>query len=235
MNESSSSDQAGQPTVTEADPEAYKRLCKVVKAGTFTGITFSPWHKGCDFDLDATCRWPELKDVLETWYFDRRENCDVLMHTRARITPSFDGEELIFEMDADWDRSMDQMSEVGENWDVEEFQKFVFGLLPPKLSKQTTPEDLWISVEVDYDGDRKKTSLSGLSISVAGDENDAMLAAITPLHQKKIGDYVMKWCQGTHGPENNFTVSIENSEVNEVGSSTSEEFLVVPSKSTNQG
>jgi len=83
--------------------------------------------------LDATCRWPELKDVLENWHFDRRENCDVLMHTRARITPSFDGEELIFEMDADWDRSMDQMSEVNE---VGSSTSEEFLVVPEKPSNQ---------------------------------------------------------------------------------------------------
>jgi hypothetical protein len=234
MSETPSPKQEKKLTVTEVDPDFYKRLCKVVKAGTFSSITFSPWHKGCDIELDATCRWPELKDLLEEWYYDRRGDSDVMMHTYARVTASYDGEKLIFELDTDWDRSMDQMSEVGEGWDMEDFQTLVINLLPPKFRKQTTPEDLWISLEVDFDSP-DKTSVSGFSVSIAGDENKAILEAITPELQKKIGDYVMHWCQGTHGPENNFTVSIENSEVNEVGSSSSEEFLVVPSKFTNQG
>jgi len=55
------------------------------------------------------------------------------MHTRARITPSFDGEELIFEMDADWDRSMDQMSEVNE---VGSSTSEEFLVVPEKPSNQ---------------------------------------------------------------------------------------------------
>ena len=217
-----------QPTTTEIDPEVYKRLCEVVKAGTFRSINFSPWHKGCDVELDATCQWPELEGELETWYYDRRGDCDIDMHTMATINPSYDGETLSFHLDAIWDRSLDQMSEVAQGWDEIEFQGFVHSLLPSTMEEDVTPEELWISLELEYESP-SESSISGFSISVDGDENEDLTAAITPENQKLICDHVVAWCIENHSSEDNFSVGIENNEVASVISSyPSEEFLLVP-------
>jgi hypothetical protein len=162
------------------------------------------------------------------WYYDRRGECDIDMHTMAIVNPHYDGERLSFHLDAIWDRSMDQMSEVAQGWDEMEFQEFVHSLLPSTMEEDVTPEDLWISLELEYESP-SESSISGFSISLSGDENEDLTAAITPENQKLIGDHVIAWCMENHSPEDSFSVSIENNEVASVVSSyPSEEFLIVP-------
>jgi hypothetical protein len=83
-----------EPIVSEIDPEFYKRLCKVVKAGTFERITFENWHKGCDTTIEATCRWSALKYELEKWYGGIMGKMD--FHTEAELTPYFINKKLTF-------------------------------------------------------------------------------------------------------------------------------------------
>ena len=224
------------PKVTEVDPEVYKKLCEVVEAGTFQSVSFSPWHKGCDTELDATCEWDELQDEMKSWYYDNQE--DFGMHTRAVVYPYYYDKELIFKVSAHWDRGMDQVSELSDGWDDVAFQDFVYDLLPSKIKEQTSSEELWISVDVDYERP-DQLSISALSISESGDEEKALAATITPENEKLIADYVIEWCQENHGPEDNFSITIENNEVGGVESTcfsggesscSSEEFLVVPKK-----
>jgi hypothetical protein len=77
----------------EIDLDFYKKLREVVQAGTFKSISFSPWHKGCDTELDATCDWPELKDLMETWYYEIQGEIEI--HTHALVTPEFTEDKLI--------------------------------------------------------------------------------------------------------------------------------------------
>ncbi len=210
--------------VSEINREFYERLCEVVEAGTFQSISFSPWHKGCDVELDATCQWPELESELESWYYDQM--VDFVEHTFAMLVPRHDGENLIFEFSGDWDRG--RYGESSEGWDDMEFQEFVHTLLPSTVGEHVSFEDLWISLELEYESPRE-SSISGFSISLEGDENEELTAAINPSNQKAIGDYVIAWCMANHGPEDSFSVSIENNEVARVVSSCpSEEFLLVP-------
>ena len=217
-----------QPKSTEVDPEVYKKLCEVVEAGTFQSVRFSPWHKGCDTELDATCDWDDLQDEMESWYYDNQE--DFGMHTRAVVYPYYYDKELIFDVSAHWDRSMDQVSELSDVWDDVAFQDFVYDLLPSKLKKQTSSDELWISVDVDYESP-DQLSISTFSISESGDEENDLAASITPKNERLIAEYVLKWCQENHGPDDNFSITIENNEVGGVESSCpSEEFLVIPKK-----
>jgi len=221
-------DKQKQPIISEINPEVYKKLCKVVEAGTFQSVRFSPWHKGCDTELDATCEWDDLQDEMESWYYDNQE--DFGIHTRATVYPYYYDKELIFKVSAHWDRGMDQVSELGEGWDDVAFQDFVYDLLPSKMKKQTSSEDLWISVDVDYESP-DQLSISAFSISESGDEEKGLAATITPKNEKLIAEYILNWCQENHGPEDNFSVTIENNEVGRVESSCPrEEFLVVPKK-----
>ena len=213
-----------QPTVTKIDPEVYRRLCEVVEAGTFQSVSFMPWHKGCDTELDTTCQWPELQDELENWYYDHMG--DMESHTFAMIVPRYDGENLIFEFSGHWDRGRD--GEAGICWDGAWFQEFVHNLLPSALRAQASPEELWISLEFEYESPGE-SSISGFSISLEGDEREDLMAAITPRNQKAIRDYIIAWCMENHSPEDGFSVSIETNEVaSMVSSCPSEEFLLVP-------
>jgi hypothetical protein len=225
-----------QPNITEIDPEVYKKLCEVVEAGTFRSVSFSPWHKGCDTELNATCDWDDLQDEMESWYYDNQE--DFGTHTYATVVPYYNDKKLIFDVSAYWDRGMDQVSELGEGWDDVAFQDFVYNLLPSKMKKQTSSEDLWISVDVDYESP-DQLSISAFSISESGDEEKDLAATITPKNEKLIAEYILNWCQENHGPEDNFSITIENNEVGGVestsssggeSSSSSEEFLIVPKK-----
>jgi hypothetical protein len=160
------------------------------------------------------------------------------MHTRATVYPYYYDKELIFKVSAYWDRGMDQVSELGEGWDDVAFQDFVYDLLPSKMKKQTSSEELWISVDVDYESP-DQLSVSAFSISESGDEEKDLAATITPKNEKLIAEYILNWCQENHGPEDNFSITIENNEVGGVestsssggeSSSSSEEFLIVPKK-----
>ena len=78
----------------QVDANFYKRLCEVVKDGTFVSIDFSPWHKGCDTCLDASCDWPGLQDEMEEWYYENIGEFDV--HTTLDLKPEFTDNQLIF-------------------------------------------------------------------------------------------------------------------------------------------
>jgi hypothetical protein len=231
MSETSDSDQEKKPIVTEVDPDFYKRLCKVVKADTFKSIEFSPWHKGCDVELDATCKWPQLKDLLEEWYYDRLSSTDLEEHTTATVTPYYDGEELTFSVIASMDYGRD--SDISEGWETADFQEFVYNLLPKELKKETDVENVWVSLDVDYERP-DKASITNLSISIDGKKKKDFAGDITPENQILIRDHVISWCLENIGVAGEFSVTISHLEVETVCSSFSEEFLVVPSKSTNQ-
>jgi hypothetical protein len=229
MSEPTPQKQKKQPTITEIDPEVYKRLCEVVEAGTFLSINFSPWHKGCDVELDATCQWPELEGELETWYYDRRGDCDIDMHTMATINPSYDGETLSFHLDAIWDRSLDQMSEVDQGWDEMEFQEFVHSLLPSTMEENVTPDDIWISLELEYLS-AQDSSISDFSISIDGDESGELTDSVNQIIKEEIREYVISWCMANHTSENDvFNISINYNSISYVCSiCPSEEFLLIP-------
>jgi hypothetical protein len=227
MSETPSSNQEKKPIVTEVDPDFYNRLCKVVKAGTFKSIEFSPWHKGCDIEFDATCRWPELKDLLEEWYYDRLSSSDLDEHTSATFTPYYDGEELTFSVDAYMDYGRD--SDISEGWETADFQEFVYNLLPEELKKETDVEDVWVSLDVDYESP-DKASITNLSISIDGKKKKDFAGDITPENQILIRDHVISWCLENIGVAGEFSVAISQLEVETVFSSFSEEFLLVPAQ-----
>jgi hypothetical protein len=226
MSEPTPSKREKQPTATEIDSEVYRRLCDVVKDGTFESISFSPWHKGCDTELHATCHWSELESELESWYYDQISYMD--WHTHAEIVPYYDGENLIFDFSGYWDRGRDDDPAV--NWNEDHFQKIVYDLLPAALKKKTCPESLWVSLKLDYVS-IKEILTSGFSISLEGKDENELTTSITPRNQKVIRDYVTSWCFENHCPEHSFSVSIENNEVSSVVTAcANEEYLLVPKK-----
>jgi hypothetical protein len=227
MSETPSSNQEKKPIVTEVDPDFYKRLCKIVKADTFNSIEFSPWHKGCDIELDATCKWPELKDLLEEWYYDRLSNTDLDEHTTATVRPYYDGEELTFNVYAYMDYSRDY--DVSQGWDAADFQEFVFNMLPDKIKKETVVDDLWVSLDVDYDSP-DKSSITNLSISVGGKKKKELSGDITQENLIAIKDHVINWCLENIEVTGEFDVTISDLEVQTVCSSFREEFLLVPAQ-----
>ena len=226
MSESTFQKLKKQPTVTKIDTEVYKRLCEVVEAGTFQSISFSPWHKGCDTELDATCQWPELEGELENWYYDNMG--DMEPHTYAMIIPIYCRETLSFKFVGDYDRGRDQEADIC--WDEGEFQEFVHSLLPSALRKNTNPENLWISLELEYESPQQ-SSISDFSISLEGEDEDKFTTSITPKKQNVIRDYVIAWCFKNHGPEDSFGIRIESNAISSVVTScVSEEFLLIPKK-----
>ena len=215
-----------QPTVTKIDLEFYRRLCEVVEAGTFHSINFSVWHKGCDTKLYATCQWPELEGELENWYYEHMG--DMETHTDAMIIPNFDDGNLIFEFSGSWDSS--RYGEANEGWDEGEFQEFVHSLLPSALRKKADPENLWISLELEYESPQQ-SSINDFSLSLDGEDEDKFTAAITAKKQKMIRDYVIAWCFDNHSPDDSFNISIVDNAISSlVTSCGSEEFLLIPNK-----
>jgi hypothetical protein len=100
-----------EPIVSEIDAEFYKRLCKVVKAGTFKSIDLSPYHKGCDTSIDVSCNWPELEHLMVEWYYNSWELIKMLGHSSLEIVPRIDDEKLIFHL------NLDLAYEETEGWD----------------------------------------------------------------------------------------------------------------------
>lgn len=225
MSEPTPSKREKQPTVTEIDSEVYRRLCDVVKDGTFESISFSPWHKGCDTELHATCHWPELEGELETWYYEHAG--DLEEHTNAEIVPHYDGENLIFEFSGSWDRGLHGDSNDG--WDEMEFQEFVHSLLPSTMEENVTPDDIWISLELEYLS-AQDSSISDFSISIDGDESGELTDSVNQIIKEEIREYVISWCMVNHTSENDvFNISIDNNSISYVCSiCPSEEFLLKP-------
>ncbi len=149
---------------TQVDANVYNRLCEVVKDGTFVSIDFSPWHKGCDTCLDATCDWPELQDEMEEWYYENISEFDV--HTTLYLTPEITNDQLLFKIYTVWDRNFDQFSDLSKEWDEELFQDFVFDLLPKAIKEKAPSENLWVSVDLEYEP--KKLSVKQFSVTDSG-------------------------------------------------------------------
>ena len=212
----------------QVDANFYKRLCEVVKDGTFVSIDFSPWHKGCDTCLDASCDWPGLQDEMEEWYYENIGEFDV--HTTLDLKPEFIDNQLIFNINTVWNRSYDQFTELGKEWHEELFQDFVLDLLPQKIKGHTLPEDFWISLDLEYK-EPDEQSVKQFSISDSGKERKDLTAALSPENLHAVGNYVLEWCQKNHGPQDNFSISIENNEIGSVVSSGEcVSLLVVPKK-----
>ncbi len=210
----------------QVNADFYKRLCEVVKEGTFVSIDFSPWHKGCDICLDSSCDWPELQGEMEQWYYENAGEFDI--HTNLYLTPEFTNDQLIFKIATVWNRSYDQFTELSKEWYEELVQDFVFNLLPQAIKEQTPPEDLWISFNLEYEAPGE-VSVTQFSISDMGKERKDLVAALSPKNLQAVGKYVLEWCQKNHGPQDNFSISIENNEVRGVVSAgESVSILVVP-------
>jgi hypothetical protein len=212
----------------QVNADFYKRLCEVVHDGTFVSIDFTPWHKGCDTCLDATCDWPELQDEMEEWYYENAGEFEI--HTTLNLIPKFTDNQLIFNIYTEWNRSYDQFTELSKEWYEESIQDFVFDLLPQAIKEQIPPEDLWISFNLEYE-EPGEVSVTQFSISAMGKERKDLAAALSPENLEAIGKYVLEWCQKNHGPQDNFSISIENNEVRSVVSvGESVSILVVPKK-----
>jgi hypothetical protein len=228
MSETIPSKPEKQPIVTEVDPDFYKRLCKVVKAGTFRSINFSLWHKGCDIEIDATCRWPDLKSKLDEWYFSVMDTLD--LHTEADISPEYSDGKLIFVVSTTYDSFRDGCSEVTKAWDVGEFNRLVYECLPKKLRDKTEPEDLSISLEASYD-DLGKSQMSGFSISLIDGESTADFStSISKKGLEVIKKYVIGFCTQQDSSAEDVTISIECSQIETMLFYTfgEETFLLIP-------
>ena len=197
----------------QVEANFYKRLCEVVNDAEFVSIDFSPWHKGCDTCLDASCDWPELQDEMEEWYYENIGEFDV--HTTLYLTPEITNDKLIFKIDTVWDRNFDQFSDLSKEWDQELFQDFVFDLLPKAIKEKAPSENLWVSVDLEYE-EPKKLSLKQFSVTDSGKKRKYLVGALSNLNIETIADYVLEWCQKNHGPQDNFSISIENNEVRSV-------------------
>ena len=216
------------PIVTEVDPDFYKRLCKVVKAGTFRSINFSLWHKGCDIEIDATCRWPELKGALDEWYFSVMDSLD--LHTEASISPEYSDGKLTFVVSTIYDSFRDGCSEVTKAWDVDEFNRLVYECLPQMLRDQTEPQDLDVFLEVHYD-DFGESEISNFSISLAEGESTAdFTAGISKEGLEAIKKYVIGFGTKQDSSAEDVRISIECSLIETLQFLTfgEEEFLLAP-------
>jgi hypothetical protein len=228
MSETIPSKPEKQPIDTEVDPDFYKRLCKVVKAGTFRSINFSLWHKGCDIEIDATCRWPDLKSKLDEWYFSVMDSLD--LHTEAEVRPDYTDGQLTFRVSTIYDGTRDGMSEVQDAWQEAELQQLVYGCLPKKLRDKTEPEDLSISLEASYDN-LGKSEMSGFSISLRDGESTAdFTAGISKKSLEAIKKYVIGFCTDQDSTAEDVSISIEDSQVDLFSSYIfgEEKFLLVP-------
>ena len=228
MNNSSTPPQEKKPIDSEVDPEFYKRLCKVVKAGTFRGINFSLWHKGCDTEIDASCRWPELKGELEEWYFGIMDSLD--LHTEASISPEYSDGKLTFVVSTIYDNFRDGCSEVKREWDVNEFNRLVYECLPQTLRDLTAPQDLDVFFEVHYDN-YGESEISNFSISLADGESTAdFTAGISNEGLEAIKNYVIAFGTKQDGSAEDVTISIDCSLIETLQFLTfgEETFLLVP-------
>lgn len=142
--------------------------------------------------MSATCRWPELKGKLDEWYFDIMDSLDV--HTEAEVTPDYSDGRLIFTVSTTYDIFRDGSSEVRDAWQEDEFRQLVYNSLPKKLRDQAEPEDLSVSLEVNYN-DRGKSQISSFSISLIEGESTAdFTAGIGKESLESIKDYVIRFC-----------------------------------------
>jgi len=208
------------------DLEFYKKLREVVQAGAFKSISFIPWHKGCDTNLDATCDWPELKDLMETWYYEIQGEIEI--HTYVLVTPEFTEEKLILDVITEWDHCADCMSEVGDDWDEEKFQELVFNLLPKRLQDQTHALDLLIWIEIEYD-ESAKSSITEFSISLLDGKVDEDLAAsLSSDGLREIREHVVEWCLGYFCPIGDFSAVLEANQISTFSTYASEKFLMIP-------
>jgi hypothetical protein len=210
----------------EVDLEFYKKLREVVQAGTFKSISFSPWHKGCDTELDATSDWPELKDLMETWYYEIQGEIEI--HTYALVTPEFKEDKLILDVFTAWNHCADCLSDIRRDWDEEEFQGLVFDLLPKRLQDQTHALDLLISIEIEHD-ESSKSSITDFSISLLDGKVDEDLAAsLSPDGLREIKEHVVEWCLGYFCPEGDFNAVLEENQISRFSTYASEKFLLIP-------
>jgi len=231
MIENPSEEMNAQKT-TQVDAEFYKRLCEVVKAGQFIGIHFSPWHKGCDTELDATCDWPTLQDDMEAWYYDNIGDFET--HTTLFLYPAFKDSNLFFEIDTQWNRSFDQFSELSKDWCEEEIQEMVYVSLPDSTQRQTTSDDILLSLSLEYQEPDKLVD-SEFCITQFGNKMKRLTALIKSQKRKQLARHILDWCQKTHGPQNNFSITVENNEIScVVSSGPSEKYLVIPKKVEDQ-
>ena len=228
MSETIPSQPEKQPIVSEVDPDFYKRLCKVVKAGTFRSISFSLWHKGCDIEIDASCRWPDLKSKLDEWYFSVMDSLD--MHTEADISPEYSDGKLIFVVSTTNDSFRDGYSEVTKAWDVGEFNRLVYECLPKKLRDQSEPQDLDVYLEVHYDS-YGESELSNFSISlIEGKSTADFSTSISKKGLEVIKKYVIGFCTQQDSSAEDVTISIECSQIETMLFYTfgEETFLLIP-------
>lgn len=230
MSEPTPQKQKKQPTVSEIDPKVYERLCDVVEAGTFRSISFSTWHKGCDTELNATCEWPELQGELENWYYNQPTE----PHTYATIVPRYDGKHLILEFSGFSDDSL--FGDSNEGWDEMEFQEFVHSLLPSPLDENSTPDDIWISLELEYLS-AQDSLISDFSISIDGDESSELTDSVTQMIKEEVREYVISWCTVNHTSEDDaFNISINYNSIASLSTiCPSEEFLLVPKGNNEAG
>ena len=211
MSETITSQPEKQPIVSEVAPDFYKRLCKVVKAGTFRSINFSLWHKGCDIEIDASCRWPDLKSKLDEWYFSVMDSLD--MHTEADISPEYSDGKLIFVVSTTYDSFRDGRSEVTKAWDVGEFNRLVYECLPKKLRDQSEPQDLDVYLEVHYDS-YGESELSNFSISlIEGKSTADFSTSISKKGLEVIKKYVIGFCTQQDSSAEDVTIGIECSQI----------------------
>ena len=234
MSNSSTSPENPAPTVSEVDPEFYKRLCKVVKDGTFRSINFSLWHKGCDTEIDASCRWPELQGKLDEWYYGIMDSLD--LHTEADVRPDYTDGKLTLTVSTTYDATRDGISEIQDEWQEDQLQQLVYDCLPKKLQIKTEPEDLSISLEVSYN-DKGRSEICGFSISLREGESTAdFTAGISKKSLEAIKSYVIGFCTELDSTAEDVSINIEDSQVDSFSSYSygEEEFLLMPASCLNQ-
>ena len=211
---------------SEIDSEFYKKLCEVVGAGTFDSISFSPWHKGCDTDLNATCDWPELENLMEDWYYEIQG--DIEMHNYAIVTPELTEDGLVFEVFTQWNHCADDAENIQKAWDEDKFQEFVFGLLPKRLQNQVQALYLTVSLEIEYENP-KSSSMSNFSIWLGEGEVDEDLAkSISPDGLQALKEYINKWCLDYFVHDGSFSASLEDNQISSFTTCASEAFLMIP-------
>jgi hypothetical protein len=169
---------------------------------------------------------------MEAWYYDNIGDFET--HTTLFLYPAFKDSNLFFEIDTQWNRSFDQFSELSKDWCEEEIQEMVYVSLPDSTQRQTTSDDILLSLSLEYQEPDKLVD-SEFCITQFGNKMKRLTALIKSQKRKQLARHILDWCQKTHGPQNNFSITVENNEIScVVSSGPSEKYLVIPKKVEDQ-
>jgi hypothetical protein len=197
----------------------------VVNAGTFKRIDLSPYHKGCDTSIDASCNWLELEDLMVEWFYDSLQLIDNINFTSLLISPGIKGKQLIFDLTLMY-ASMSADDWI-QGWNEKGFQKLVYKQLPKYYQDLTAAEELSINLSLNKSGGN--ASISEFTISLlSGNTKTDFTSLVLEQGRQLIRDYIMSWFAVNCDMEGDVTITIEESDVPEYSVAWSQEIQIVP-------